>query len=111
MSPPEFLDKLNEGLLVTGPDHRERRQAAFSALVELGRLDIVKAVWSKDGRRRTADFGGIRETNLRLAAHLTRRWNRIAKAFGESFWDQVGWVPDDFLMEWPPTPQTPIYWT
>ena len=97
--PSEFLDKLNESLLVTGPDHRERRQAAFSALLEIDRLDIVKNVWAEDRRTRTGDFGGTRETNLRLASHLARRWNRVSKAFGESFWDQVGWVRDDFLME------------
>ena len=96
--PSEFLDKLNEGLLVTGPDHRERRQAAFSALLELDRLDIAKNVWSGD-EMRNMDFGGALQTNLRLAAHLARRWNRVSKVFGESFWDQVGWVPDDFLME------------
>ena len=30
--PSELLDKLNEGLLVIGPDFEDRRQAAFSAL-------------------------------------------------------------------------------
>ena len=52
--PSELLDKLNEGLLVIGPDHRERRQAAFSALLELDRLDIVKTVWSGRWKGRTA---------------------------------------------------------
>ena len=96
--PSELLDKLNEGLLVIGPDHRERRQAAFSALLEFDRLDIAKNVWS-GGKMRNMDFGGALQTNLRLAAHLTRHWDQVAKTFGESFWDRVGWVPDEFLTE------------
>ena len=96
--PSELLDKLNKGLIVIGLDHRERRHAAFSALLELDRLDIVKTVWSKD-KMNHIDIVGLIERNRSLAAHLVRRWNHISKAFGESFWDQVGWVPANFLME------------
>ena len=93
-----LLDKLNKGLRAVGPDLDERRQAAFSALLELDRLDIVEIFWSEDGMRNINFSGGL-ETNLRLAAHLTYRWDRVSKAFGESFWDRVGWVPDEFLTE------------
>ena len=84
--------------MLLGSDNDERRQAAFATLLELDRLDIVKAAWSKD-ENKSIDFGDIRETNLRLAAHLTRHWDRVEKVFGESFWEQVGWVSDDFLTE------------
>ena len=96
--PLELLDKLNEGLLVIGPDYQERRQATFSALLELDRLDVVKNVWLGDEME---DIGsdGVLKTNLRLAAHLIRRWDRVPKAFGESFWERVGWLPDKFLTE------------
>ena len=95
-----LFNVLNKGLRAIGPDLRERRQAAFSALLELDRLDIVKAAWSEDKHSRM-DFGdiGVREPNLRLAAHLIRHWDRVAKVFGESFWEQAGWVSDDFLTE------------
>ena len=96
--PSELLDKLNEGLLVIGPDYQERRQATFSALLELDRLDIVKNVWLGD-EMEDIGSGGVLKTNLRLAAHLIRRWNRVSKAFGESFWERVGWLPDEFLTE------------
>ena len=89
--PSEFLDKLNEDLLVRGPDYKERRQAAFSALLELDRLDIVKNVWSGDEMKKHRLWRST-ETNLRLAAHLTRRWDRVSKAFGESFWERVGYL-------------------
>ena len=38
----ELLKKLKEGLRVIGPDFGDRRQSAFSVLLELDRLDIVK---------------------------------------------------------------------
>ena len=94
----DLLDKLNEGLSAVGPNYGECRQAAFSALLELDRLDIVETVWSEDGRK-SKDFSGILETNLRLAAHLTRRWTHVSNVFGESFWNRVGWVSDEFLTE------------
>ena len=96
--PSELLDKLNKRLLVIGPDHRERRQAAFSALLELNRLDIAKNAWSED-EMRNMDFGKALQTNLRLASHLTRHWDQVSKTFSESFLEQVGWVPDEFLTE------------
>ena len=96
--PSELLDKLSEGLLVIGPDHQERRQAAFSALLELDRLDIVKDVWSGD-EMKDIGSGGVLKTNLRPAAHLALRWDRVLEAFGENFWDRVGWLPGEFLTE------------
>ena len=96
--PSEFLDKLNEDLLVRGLDYKERRQAAFSALFELDRLDIVKNVWAED-EMKDLNYDGDLKTNLRLAAHLTRRWDRVSEAFGESFWERVGYLQDEFLTE------------
>ena len=95
---PHLLNKLEQGLHALGPDLGERRQAAFSALLELDRLDIVKTAWSKD-ERNNIGFGGALKTNLRLAEHLGHRWNGVSKAFGESFWERVDWVPEDFLTE------------
>ena len=96
--PSEFLDKLNEDLLVRGIDYQERRQAAFSALLELDRLYIGKNVWAGD-EIKALGYGGVLKNNLRLAAHLTRRWDRVSKVFGESFWERVGYLQDEFLTE------------
>ena len=96
---PDLLNKLREGLHVVGSlDNNERRQAPFAALIELDRLDIVKASWSGD-KNKSIDFGDRRGTNLRLAGHLTLHWGRVVRVFGESFWEQGGWVSDDFLTE------------
>ena len=96
--PSERLDQLNEGLRVIGPDYRKRRQAAFSALLELDRLDVVKSVWTEDPMK-NIEFGRTIATNLCLAAHLTRHWERVSRAFGESFWDYMGRLPHDFFTE------------
>ena len=94
----DLLNKLNEGLSAIGPNYCECRQAAFSALLELDQLNIVETVWSED-ERKARNFSGILETNLPLAAHLTRRWNRVSNVFGESFLDRVGGVSVEFLTE------------
>lgn len=95
-NPSDLLDRLNEGLRSVGPDYEARRQAAFSALLELDRLDIVKAVWLGEGIVNFR-FGSGVETNLCSAAHLARHWDRISQTFGESFWEHLGWVSDDFV--------------
>ncbi len=94
----ELLEKLTKGLLVIGPDYGDRRQAAFSVLLELDRLDIVKTVWS-ECETNDRGFGVVHSTNLRLAEHLVSHWNRITQAFGDSIWEQIGWMSDEFLTE------------
>ena len=93
-----LLERLKEGLRVIGPDYHERRIAAFSALLELDRLDIVEAARSED-KGAILGFGGARQTNLPFASHLVHRWDRVSKAFGKSIWELMNWVPDDFLMD------------
>ena len=93
-----LLNTFRDSLGVAGPDHTERRQAAFSALLELDRLDVTKAAWLEDEGKRI-NFSQLGKTNLRLASHLTRRWDRVLRTFGESIWEQMNWVPDDFLTE------------
>ena len=93
-----ILEKLKQGLRVIGPDYGERRQAAFSVLLELNRLDIVKSVWSESEKSNRV-FGIDHRTNLPLAESLVSRWQRITKAFGDSFWEQIEGVSDEFLTE------------
>ena len=94
----DLLEQLTEGLHAVGPDYGGRRQAAFSALLELDRLDIVNTAWPEKKMWNMA-FTESLKTNLCLAAHLTRYWNHLSETFGASFWEQVGWVADDFLIE------------
>lgn len=93
-----LLDTLKEGLRVTGPDLYERRIAAFSALLELDRLDIVEAARS-EGEGPILSLGRPGQTNLPFASHLVQRWDRVSKAFGKSFWELMNWAPDDFLTD------------
>ena len=96
--PSVLVEKLTEGLHVIGRDFPFRRQAAFSALLGLDRLDIVRNVWSEDAMKRLT-FGSGPQTNLQLANHLIRHWDRVSRAFGEGFWERADWVPDEFLTE------------
>ena len=89
------LSQLKEGLSVTGPDYHERRQAAFAALLELDRLDIVKQALTEGAKMH---FNMV-PANLNLTAHLAYHWDRVSTAFGDTFWDRVDGMPDEFLSE------------
>ena len=93
-----LLDELTERLHVTGPDLGERRLAAFAGLLELDRLDIVQEAWPQNENAHIG-IGGELKTNVRLSEHLVRHWNRVSLVFGKSFWERIGWVPDEFLEE------------
>ena len=94
----DLLEQLTADLHAVGPDYAERRQAAFSALLELDRLDIVNTAWPEKEMWNIA-FTMLSKTNLCLAAHLTRYWSRLSETFGVSFREQVDWMADDFLIE------------
>ena len=95
----DLINKLSKDLCVFGLDLESHCQAAFSALLELNRLDIVKSVLSIDKMSHRLGLHNPLETNHTFAAQLTRRWDRISREFGESFLEQVGTVSDEFLTE------------
>lgn len=93
-----LIEKLSDGLHAGGPDLSERRQAAFAGLLELDRLDIISEANQIEPQiLRNMDFGGVLKMNLRLASHLARYWERVYEAFGSGFWEEIGYIPDEFL--------------
>jgi hypothetical protein len=92
------VEKFSEGVAAVGLDMDERRQAAFAGLLEMDRLDIVaKAHEAEAGRLPLIQLGGPFATNPTLASHLARNWERLRKVFGDTFLEQSGYLPDEFL--------------
>lgn len=96
----ELIAQLSETLHAVGPDLNERRQASFAGLLELDRMDIVKAASeSPENPFEHMQFSRLGKGNLRLASYLATNWKRIQDTFGSTFWDRVRWIPDEFLEE------------
>ena len=81
--PSADLKELTESLHVFGRDFQFRRQATFSALLELDRLDVVKCNWSEDDLKRLTDGRGT-TTNHQLANQLTCHWDRVSRVIFKS---------------------------
>jgi hypothetical protein len=92
-----LIKTLSEGLHAVGPDLHERRQAAFSGLLELQRLDIVEKADRSEQVLKNMNFGSFRHENYALASQMGRHWGQIRSAFGATFWDRAGYIPDGFL--------------
>ena len=92
----EILNELSGRLGAIGPDLRERRQAAFAALVELDRLDIVEDVLT-GGELGHLGLGTGVTPNLRLAELVGKHLRRVTELFGGDFWARVGWAGEEFL--------------
>jgi hypothetical protein len=96
----QLVCQLAETLRAVGPDHSERRQAAFAGLLELNRMDVATV---RPASEKTSppkwEFSGTHRMNLRLASHLAKHWDRIRIAFGATFWERVGYTDDEFLEE------------
>lgn len=97
-SPTLLVDQLGKTLHVTGPDHGERRQAAFAALLELDRMDIALAAAERDAPKKMR-LGGVNPANLGMASHLVKHWDRVQIAFGGDFWEYIGYTSNEFFEE------------
>jgi hypothetical protein len=74
-----------------GPDHEDRRQAAFCGLVELDRLDVMLGARETIGEDRPCAITIVthREPNVPLLRQILANWERIKGAFGEEFWHRL----------------------
>jgi hypothetical protein len=85
------VSRLSQSICSYGPDHEERRQAAFCGLVELDRLDVMLGARETIGEDRPCAITVVtgREPNVPLLRQVLANWERIKGAFGEEFWPRL----------------------
>lgn len=85
------LARLSQSICSYGPDHEERRQAAFCGLVELDRLDAMFDARETIGEDRPCAITVVtgREPNVPLLRQVLGNWERINGVFGEEFWTRL----------------------
>lgn len=83
--------RLSANICCYGPDHDERRQAAFCGLIELGRLDVMLGARETRGENEPCAIQietGL-EPNIPLLKQVLANWNYIRETFGEEFWPRL----------------------
>ena len=87
--PKEALNILAESIVCGGPDHEERRYAAFCGLTVLGRLDIMSNAVEKYGHKgekaRIRSIQGF-NTNIPHIRFVLKNWKILKEHFQEEFW-------------------------
>jgi len=85
------LKTLSEGIVCAGPDHEERRMAAFCGLVILNKLEIMNTVkdrWDAVGKAHISSISGV-NTNVPHIQFLLRHWDVLKDFFKEGFWGRL----------------------
>lgn len=97
----ELLGKLRELSRAVGPDHADRREAAFAALLELQHAEVVAegAEPFDESKPLGIRLGSNLSPNMRLGRLVAEKWEHIHQTFGDAFWDRTDWVPDEMLEE------------
>lgn len=87
-----LVDELTEQARALGPDHHERRAAAFCALAELGRLDRLVGLSDRVTPHQPVQIRdwalGDRSVFFRF---VCRHWTDVKTAFGENFESRFGY--------------------
>jgi hypothetical protein len=96
------LARLSVTIVCYGPDHEERRQAAFCGLQLLGRLDLMLGAKETIGEGRLPHISlSARVTpNVTLVRHILSHWEAIKAALGERFWDSICGIGEDRVSLW-----------
>ena len=98
----DHLARLSATIVCYGPDHEERRQAAFCGLQLLGRLDLMLGAKETigDGRLPHISLSARVTPNVTLVRHILSHWEAIKAALGERFWDSIGGSGEDRMSLW-----------
>lgn len=85
------VKSLSESIVCYGPDHEERRQAAFCGLVTLGRLDVMVNAKERIGPDRLCAIYivPVLSPNIPLLRHILQNWDHIRNALGDEFWPRM----------------------
>ncbi len=83
----EEVDQLSATIVCYGPDHYERRQAAFCGLQIIGRLDLMLQAEETigTGKPQVRLSAGI-APNLVFIRHILQNWESIKDTLGVCFW-------------------------
>ena len=95
------VGELSKQLHAVGPDHEERRVAAFSALLTMGRVDVVAAaIQPYDGKPVNVGlFNTLHDTEPALQV-VAERWSRLEDAFGADLANRLNRWSDDGSVDW-----------
>jgi hypothetical protein len=98
----QAVKKLSQSIVCYGPDHEERRQAAFCGLVSLGRLDIMVKAKERIGSERPCAISIARgiSTNIPLIRYILQNWDDIKVALGSEFWSRLSKYKNDIFDIW-----------
>ena len=96
------LAKLAATVVCYGPDHEERRQAAFCGIQVLGRLDLMLQARETIGpeKRPHISLSARANPNLPLVRHILANWETIKQSLGERFWDSISGMHEDQMSLW-----------
>lgn len=96
------IETLSKSIVCYGPDHEERRQAAFCGLVIFNRLDIMKDAKETIGDDRQCAISIIKglSPNVPLLKYILQNWNDIKAALGDEFWPRLSKFHSDPLYIW-----------
>jgi len=97
------VETLSKSIVCYGPDHEERRQAAFCGLALLGRLDVMINAKERIESDRICAIPlttRMLSPNIPLIRHILQNWDNIKAALGSEFWDRLSWNSSDPLSLW-----------
>jgi hypothetical protein len=98
----DHIARLAADMRCSGPDHEERRQAAFCGLDLLGGIDAMFASEVRYGNRTTSQIRlpNILSTNIVLIRHVLSRWAELKQHLGERFWETFTWPGGSRMNVW-----------
>ncbi len=97
----EAKSRLLQEIVAGGPDHVERRQAAFCGLQVLSALNLIlttPAIY-QPGHPHISLYDGL-HTNYPLLEFLLANWAPIREALGEKFWETLSDYGRDEVSVW-----------
>jgi len=93
------VDRLLEDIVCLGPDHEERRRAAFAGLLVLERVELLRDLREPGGKPElvSIDLGKWNETNLPLVRLVAEKWLYLRSVFGDSLSNRISrWHHDSW---------------
>ncbi|MEI6152621.1 MAG: NACHT domain-containing protein [Deltaproteobacteria bacterium] len=98
----ESTEYLSKSIVCYGPDHKERRQAAFCGIVLLNRIDLMINAKETIGADRicSISMGDRSLPNVPLTRFVLQHWDKIKASFGDEFYSRIYRGDHDLLTFW-----------